>query len=227
MKATKKIVGAACALVAAVALSAGTTFAWFAQNNTVTADSMQVKANTNSPYLIIKQGTTLSGKATTASSTINAALLPVAPVGDLTSTNITTVTSWGTGSSDDPNDANTGSTVTPLDGSATLSEYVATDSFMVGIVENSGTVQKDLVLSEVSITDYNDGITVVVVCGNNIYSHSTQVTSGAEKLADKSLVTKDGVQVDVYIYIDGKNENVKSSNAANLSGTVTLKFSIA
>lgn len=35
MKATKKIVGAACALVAAVALSAGSTFAWFTANNVV------------------------------------------------------------------------------------------------------------------------------------------------------------------------------------------------
>ncbi len=35
MKATKKIVGAACALVAAVALSAGSTFAWFTANSQV------------------------------------------------------------------------------------------------------------------------------------------------------------------------------------------------
>ncbi len=35
MKATKKIVGAACALIAAVALSAGSTFAWFTANSQV------------------------------------------------------------------------------------------------------------------------------------------------------------------------------------------------
>ena len=44
MKATKKIVGAACALVAAVALSAGSTFAWFASNSEVTATGMHVQA---------------------------------------------------------------------------------------------------------------------------------------------------------------------------------------
>lgn len=44
MKATKKIVGASCALVAAVALSAGSTFAWFASNNKVTATGMHVQA---------------------------------------------------------------------------------------------------------------------------------------------------------------------------------------
>lgn len=44
MKATKKIVGAACALVAAVALSAGSTFAWFSQSGKVTATGMKVQA---------------------------------------------------------------------------------------------------------------------------------------------------------------------------------------
>ena len=44
MKATKKIVGAACALVAAVALSAGSTFAWFATSNTVSVTEMKVQA---------------------------------------------------------------------------------------------------------------------------------------------------------------------------------------
>lgn len=44
MKATKKIVGAACALVAAVALSAGSTFAWFSASGKVTATGMKVQA---------------------------------------------------------------------------------------------------------------------------------------------------------------------------------------
>lgn len=44
MKATKKIVGAACALVAAVALSAGSTFAWFSASGKVTASGMKVQA---------------------------------------------------------------------------------------------------------------------------------------------------------------------------------------
>lgn len=53
MKATKKIVGAACALVAAVALSAGSTFAWFVSNQDVTATGLQVNVNTSNSYLVI------------------------------------------------------------------------------------------------------------------------------------------------------------------------------
>ena len=78
MKATKKIVGAACALVAAVALSAGSTFAWFASNNTVTATNMLVQATVpmnlyiESNYVkdittINKTTITMSGKGDTMS----------------------------------------------------------------------------------------------------------------------------------------------------------------
>lgn len=43
MKATKKIVGATAALVAALALSAGSTFAWFSGNTSVSAEGMKVQ----------------------------------------------------------------------------------------------------------------------------------------------------------------------------------------
>ncbi|MGN0804853.1 MAG: hypothetical protein ACI4MS_05680 [Candidatus Coproplasma sp.] len=52
MKATKKIVGAACALVAAVALSAGSTFAWFTTSAEVTATGMHVQAVVPSSLMI-------------------------------------------------------------------------------------------------------------------------------------------------------------------------------
>lgn len=57
MKATKKIVGAACALVAATALAAGSTFAWFTSNGTVDAKGLEIEVNTNNSYLIIGKDT--------------------------------------------------------------------------------------------------------------------------------------------------------------------------
>ncbi|MGN0824375.1 MAG: SipW-dependent-type signal peptide-containing protein [Candidatus Coproplasma sp.] len=57
MKATKKIVGAACALVAAVALSAGSTFAWFTSNEDVSATGLQIDVHTDNAYLIIGTST--------------------------------------------------------------------------------------------------------------------------------------------------------------------------
>lgn len=66
MKATKKIVGAACALVAATALAAGSTFAWFTSNGTVDATGLEIEVNTNNSYLIIGTNTSdlANGKKT-------------------------------------------------------------------------------------------------------------------------------------------------------------------
>ena len=227
MKKMRKLIPAFCMLLLSAVMLSTSTFAWFSMNTTVTASGMQLSAKTDNAYLIIKQGTSLSGNATTATSEVNASLYPVKPVTTLTSTNIGTVTSWGTAKSTDPNDANISASVTALDESATLSNYVAKESFMVGILAGSGEATHDLVLASLTISDLNEGITVVVVCGTNVYSHDANVASGSEKLADASAVTTTGVQVDVYFYIDGSNENVKTANAANLGGSIELKFSIA
>lgn len=222
----KKLIPAICMTLIAAVMLASSTFAWFSMNTSVTAEGMQVTAKTDNAFLIISKGTTLTGKATSANAGVNESLYPVKPVVELTSGNIGIVTSWGTATSSNPDDANTGAVVTPLNGSATFENYVVKVSFMVGIVENSGDVANDLKLTGLTISDVNDGITVVVVCGTNLYSHNANVDGGSEKLADAASVTS-GVQVDVYIYIDGSNANVKTTNAANLGGSVTLTFSIA
>jgi len=68
MKATKKIVGAAVALVAAVALSAGSTFAWFTAGGSVQASGMQVKATVPSS-LLVGYGVDSTTSATSGSTT--------------------------------------------------------------------------------------------------------------------------------------------------------------
>ena len=66
MKATKKIVGATAALVAAVALSAGSTFAWFATNNTVDVTGMNVSV-TSGNSLWVSETNSTSGFVTSLS----------------------------------------------------------------------------------------------------------------------------------------------------------------
>ena len=221
----KKLIPAICMTLIAAVMLASSTFAWFSMNTSVTATGMQVTAKTDNAYLIISAGTTLSGSEISANANVTKSLQPVKPVVTLTSENIETVTSWGKATSTNPDDANTGAVPTPLTEGANLDNYVVKVSFMVGIVKDSGVVAHDLKLESLTISDLNDGITVVVVCGANLYSHNANVTSGIEKLADAASVTT-GVQVDVYIYIDGSNENVKTTNAANLGGSVELTFSI-
>ena len=63
MKATKKIVGATAALVAAVALSAGSTFAWFASNGTATVENFNVNVAVSNNLVI---STTSNGTFTSS-----------------------------------------------------------------------------------------------------------------------------------------------------------------
>ena len=57
MKATKKIVGATAALVAAVALSAGSTFAWFVANGTATVSGMDASVTSARTLEVSSNGT--------------------------------------------------------------------------------------------------------------------------------------------------------------------------
>jgi hypothetical protein len=66
MKATKKIIGASCALVAALALSAGSTFAWFASNSKVSAEGMKLTAKAPS-YLVISSEDSISASSVDSS----------------------------------------------------------------------------------------------------------------------------------------------------------------
>ncbi len=67
MKASKKIVGAACALIAAAALSAGSTFAWFSSNEKVEVTGMRLQAVVPDA-LFIKEGIVTSVAAITETS---------------------------------------------------------------------------------------------------------------------------------------------------------------
>ena len=135
--------------------------------------------------------------------------------------------SWGTANSNDPTDANVDAELTQLTAPSVLSSYVAKAQFKVGILANSGTAAADLKLDSLTISDVNDGITVVVTCGSYIYSHNANVAAGgSEVLALAADVTTTGVQVNVYVYIDGATSTVTTNNAENLGGTVSLTFKI-
>ena len=229
MKKFRKLLPALSMLLISALLMGSSTFAWFSMNTTVTATGMSVKANTDNAYLIISAGTTLSGSSHEANANQqNISLKPVKPMNALTADSIETLGSWGVAQSTDPNDANKDADLTALTEGTLLGNgnYVLKQSFMVGIVAYSGTVANDLKLKTLTISDLNDGVTVVVVCGNNIFSHNTNVTEGTEILADKSAVSTTGIEVKVYIYIDGSNENVKTANAANLSAEISMTFTI-
>lgn len=215
------------ALIVALVVTTTSTYAWFAMNTSVSASGMTVTAQTDNAFLIIQQGTTFdsTGDDISATSTLNAQLKPVAPATTLTSANVNTLGSWGTAISSDPDDANSAAVVTALT-TGDLSNYVAKESFMIGLVQNSAAATNPLRLASVTLPA-NTGISVVVVCGTNIYTHNaTAATIAGETLAAANQVTTSGVQVDVYIFINGADANVKTTNATALTGSVALGFTI-
>ena len=235
MKKTKIIIPALGLLLLSTAASVTGTVAWFAVNGSVTAEGMTVAAKTDNAYLIISAGTTLGGNATTADVSANFTdiqLKPVKPMAEWTSSNVSgieTVTNWGTASSSDPSNANASAALTALANTATLlgnGNYVMKQSYMVGLLANSAPAASPLRIESVTVPA-NTGITVVVVCGSNVYTHAaTDNDVTGETLALATAVTTTGVQIDTYIYIDGSNANVYTNNATNLHGTVELGFTI-
>lgn len=151
MKATKKIVGAACALVAAVALSAGTTFAWFVSNASVTATGLKVDVATSNSYLVISDGYSSlrtsnlktislapSGDATKLKPSAHKEVVSDSPSSDqITANDLTTVTSWYEGKGTSPADGTLSGdkvTLSSFDG------YVVQDDIFVSVATGSDAV---------------------------------------------------------------------------------------
>lgn len=228
MKKFQKLIPAFCLLLVSAVLMGTSTFAWFSMNKNVTATGMTIKANSDNPFLVIAAGNTFdsSSIATNVSTkTTEKKLYPVMPVSALTSANVTTAASWQYAYSNDPDSATkTGDYIACTD----LTNYVASEKFMIGLNEKSGVESAaNLKLTGVTI-DANKGIGVVVVCGTNIYTFTETFTSSGAETA-KALateVTKTGTEVTVYYYLNGEDTNVKTTNAENLGGSVTLNFAI-
>lgn len=151
MKATKKIVGAACALVAAVALSAGSTFAWFVSNASVKADGLQVDVATSNSYLVISDAyDTLrtgnlkqislapSGSATKLKPSAHKEVAESAGDGKIVANSLTTATSWYEGKGNSPMDGSLNES-TKSDLSA-LEDYVVEDDIFVSVATGSDSV---------------------------------------------------------------------------------------
>lgn len=252
MKATKKIVGAACALVAAVALSAGSTFAWFSSNGEVTATGLEVDVNTSNAYLIISDSTDFSGKLKTISlaPTTVTKLLPsayetTATLDPADDTCITKVGNWYTGEGEDTEDGTlVTSTKAPLT-AENFSSYVVMDDIFVSVAPGSMEVTHVNLTVEAKhgettgwdTTNGNSPISVVllyqtITTGSDVgawtkvelnAANNHTLTGGKLDLGALQADGADYIQLKVMVYFDGNNEAVTTKNSANLNG-VTLDF---
>ncbi len=260
-KALKKQLGAAIAmvLVAAVALGSA-TYAWFANNNSVTAKTSNIYARSNSAFLVIdtqKTTSASSGISTTATETD-------ASVGRYPAIWANTFTAEkGTEKAIDDNgvyqfesayardtakadeDTATRFAVGNPDTAATA-EYAYKNTFYIGTGTYPGTFTNLKVTGfEVSASDGQlpSAMRVLVTCGDRWVVVKSVKTDGQDvfTIESQSDGGSDGIiraeefgqltagqtdaEVIAYVYYDGSDSNVYTTNINNLTDCkVTLTF---
>lgn len=245
-KALKKQMGAAIAmvLVAAVALGSA-TFAWFVSNNTVTAKTSNISAQSNAPFLKIDKAAITADSTTSISYTNDAdvKLYPAQVVkGDdnkpLFKSAYASVATASTELADSRYDV----------GDVTAAEngfFAIKKSFKIGTSDDKAGSFKNLKVAGVELTSagtdgLENALSVLVVCGNNwaVYKKSSDGTV-LEKYKDNlsaagnntngvladTISANGSVDVDVYVFYDGSEDNVRTDNLGNLTNIgATVKF---
>lgn len=245
-KALKKQMGAAIAmvLVAAVALGSA-TFAWFVSNNSVTATTSKISAQSNAPFLKIDKTAITAGSTTSISYADNADVkLYPAQVVKNTDNKPLFKSAYASAANATTELAKSrydvGDAATAVEG-----EFAIKKSFKIGTADAKAGSFKNLIVSKVELTStgtegLEDALSILVVCGDNwaVYKKSGDglvLTEYKDKvsaagnntngvLAD-TITANSSVDVDVYVFYDGSETNVYTDNLDKLTAigaTVTF-----
>lgn len=249
VKALKKQLVAAIAmvLVAAVALGSS-TYAWFVSNNKVTATTSTISAQSNAPFLKIDKTdiTENSGTSIDFKDVGKAELYPAQVVKadeDTTPLFQSAYASAADAATELVNSRyNVGDAAAAVEG-----KFAVEESFKIGTSDNkAGAFSKLKVASVEVVTGKDDpeglmdAISVLLVCGNKWavykasidgavltkYADNTAITCTATGgvLADK-IAAGSSVEVKAYVFYDGSQGNVKTTNIAKLTDcNVKLTF---
>lgn len=206
-------------------------------NNTVTATTTNISAQSNSAYLVIDtQATSTNSTSSTSAGDTNTPLYPAKIVKD----NSNAV--WKSAYAEYANktDMKSGTEFTIDDGTAAkavAAGYAVKNTFYIG----TGTYDGEFtnlhitgVTVDVATTNENknlgNAMRVLVVCGSDwqVWSAAGEKLSSADATgtAFSTGVSKNtDATVDVYVYYDGDDANVYSDNLTNLtSNGVTITF---
>lgn len=245
-KALKKQMGAAIAmvLVAAVALGSA-TFAWFVSNNSVTATTSKISAQSNAPFLKIDK-TAITAGSTTSISYAEDADVKLYPAQVVKNTDKKPLFKSAYASTAAATTELTNSRYDVGDAAAAVTgEFAIKKSFKIGTADAKAGSFKNLKVSGVELTSkgtdgLEDALSILVVCGDNwaVYKKSadgTVLTEYKDKvsaagnntdgvLAD-TIAANSSVDVDVYVFYDGSETNVFTDNLDKLTAigaTVTF-----
>lgn len=213
VSALKKQLAAAIAMVCVAAVALGSsTYAWFVSNNSVTATTTNISAQSNSAYLVIdtKATSTTSTSSTTASESVKA-LYPATIVKDNTSA------VWKTGYASDKNNAAInadGLTVIGTKGTAeeaNTADYNVKNTFYVGTGTYDGEFTNlkvtGLEVKNTANSDLNTAIRVLITDG------SAWVVARPISVLGKDAYVADGTDTNKYHLATAPTETSKDITA--------------
>lgn len=270
VKALKKQLAAAIAMVVVAGIALGSsTYAWFVSNNSVTATTTKISAQSNSAYLVIANNT--AGKTTNASTN-------AATADEVSTTTKLYPAQWKNNFTENGN-LNEGSGIYQFESAyaskkdaaaekpgtrfrvgapatACAEAYALLNTFYIGTGEYDGEFT-NLKVSDLSVTTgVGDGLKTAMrllimtyeptKSGDTVSYNTTPTGWAVAKYTESGLEIesqinnkKDGVvyapqfgkaegdvKVEMYLYYDGSDENVKTTNLTNLTdigATVTFE----
>lgn len=243
MKMTRKLIPALVMLIVSAIMLSTASFAWFANNTSVSATSMTVKANTDVKFLQIKnddEGSTWgkTAEATNASDTdLKLVHAHIATGKDVT---------WWEGEADDPGSPDANDDLTPVNEGDISGNYALVNTFYVKM-SNADTTLTNLTISGVTITagsgasNLQPALRVLVVAtasddsvlGAQLWNAATnnRVTDTDIESATALAPTVTGVadqeiKLSVYVFYDGEDASAFTNNTAAVAEqTVSISFS--
>ena len=254
MKKTKVIIPAMGLLLLSTAASVTGTVAWFAANATVTATGMQLKAKTDSEYLVISRaGDSATWEAGVSTKTVALSYPANAEVLPTSRQEVESTLSWVTasGTSNTVGTASGGYSALSVTesnnyGTAGGKNYFVYDIVYVGLATGSSAptaknLKCDVTFSASVSSELNKCLTVGLYAGSTIgtndftdsYVLASSATGSVEKAgsnniyAGTALSATAGAPVVVYAYFDGDDVSCTTANAINLANiTINLTFNL-
>ena len=249
VKALKKQLGAAVAMVCVAAVALGSsTYAWFVTNNKVDATTTNISAQSNAAFMTIEEGLTGASTSDATSATYkttgSVALFPARVKANATAT---FETAYGTSVDDGTIVEDTLADVGTPDVAVT-NEFAKLNDFNIG---SKGANLTDMKIASVQIgkgsddaestnSDINSAVRVLVVTDSNweVWNPTTgkciqskaNITNSANgydaSVLAATITPGTDTPVHVYIYYDGDDTNIKTNNLAKLtsSSNVVITF---
>ena len=240
MKKFKKLIPALCMLLISAVMLGSSTYAWFAMNNQVTATGMEVKAASNTQYLVISSSTTLgteltldqanmtkkggTADANTANSVFPCAKAKKALTG-------VAIGEWYTANSTDFDNEAAETTnsdkmtnIKKLSGATdndSMNNYWMTYTFYIGLATGSKEYTGNLKIT--NSATLASAVKAIIKVGDNEIELTSEKTE--DTLTSITLNTA-ATTVTVILYVDGNDSTVKSSNTTQITGSLSLAFEI-